>query len=192
VACPTPAPQLVFQEDGRAVHEQTERRQRLEPERQEHVQAWRLHPAVEALPALRGVHCTVAVTMVSESGELPRFESPRELLKCLGLIPSEDASGERRRQGAITQAGNAQARRALVAGAGASRSPAKVSRPLPRRLARRPNILQDSSWKAQVRLCKRSRRLASRGKHAHVVTVALARELAGFMWAIARGVPVTS
>jgi transposase len=191
VVCPTPAQQIVFQEYVRAVHEQTERLQRLEQELQEHVQAWRLHPVVEALQALRGVQFTVAVTMVAESGDLTRFDNPRERMKFLGLIPSEYSSGEHRRQGSITKAGNTHARRALVEGAWAYRYPAKVSRHLQLRLEQQPKIIQDISWKAQVRLCKRYRRLVSRGKHANVVTVAIARELAGFMWAIAREVPVT-
>jgi transposase len=191
VVCPTPAQQIVFQEYVRAVHEQTERLQRLEQELQDHVKAWRLHPVVEALQALRGVQFTVAVTMVSEIGDLTRFDNPRELMKFLGLIPSEYSSGEQRRQGSITKAGNSHARRALVEGAWAYRYPAKVSRHLQLRLETQPNIIQDISWKAQVRLCKRYRRLVSRGKHANVVTVAIARELAGFMWAIAREVAVT-
>jgi transposase len=155
------------------------------------VQAWRVHPVVEALQALRGVQFTVAVTMISGIGELTRFNKPRELMKFLGLIPSEDSSGAQRRQGAITKAGNPHARRALVEGAWAYRDPAKVSRHLQLRLEQPPHIIQDLSWKAQVRLCTRYRRLVSRGKHAHVVTVAMARELAGCMWAIARAVPVT-
>ena len=93
--------------------------------------------------------------------------------------------------GSIINAGNTHARRALVEGAWAYRDPAQVSRHLPRRLAQQPSIFQDISWKAQVRLCQRDRRLVSRGKHANVVTVAMARELAGCMWAIARAVPVT-
>jgi transposase len=191
VVCPTPAQQIVFQEYVRAVHEQTERLQRLEQELQEHVQAWRLHPVVEALQALRGVQFTVAVTMVAEIGDLTRFDNPRELMKFLGLIPSEYSSGEHRRQGSITKAGNTHARRALVEGAWAYRYPAKVSRHLQLRLEQQPKIIQDISWKAQVRLCKRYRRLVSRGQHANVVTVVMARERAGFMWAIAREVPVT-
>ena len=158
---------------------------------QEHVKAWRLHPVVEALQALRGVQCTVAITMVAEIGDLTRFENPRELMKFLGLIPSEYSSGEQRRQGSITKAGNTHARRALVEGAWAYRSPAKVSRHLQLRLEKQPKVIQDISWKAQVRLCKRYRRLVARGKHANVVTVAIARELAGCMWAIAKQVPVT-
>jgi transposase len=130
--------------------------------------------------------------MVAEIGDLTRFGNPRELMKFLGLIPSEYSSGERRQQGAITKAGNTHARRALVEGAWAYRYPAKVSRHLQLRLEQQPKIIQDISWKAQVRLCKRYRRLMARGKHANVVTVAMARELVGFMWAVAHQVPVTA
>jgi len=146
---------------------------------------------IEALQAFRGVQFTVAVTLVAEMGDLTRFERPRELMKFLGLVPSEYSSGAQRRQGAITKAGNTHARRVLVEGAWAYRSPAKVSRHLPLRLEKQPKVIQDISWKAQVRLCKRYRRLVSRGQHANVVTVAIARELIGFRWAIAREVPVT-
>ena len=173
------------------MHEQTARLQRREQARQEHVKAWRFHPVGEALQALRGGPCTVAVSMVSAIGDLTRVDHPRELMKCLGLMPSEYSSGEPRRQGSLTKAGNTHARRALVEGAWAYRYPAKVSRHLQLRLEQQPKIIQDISWKAQVRLCTRYRRLVSRGKHANVVTVAIARELAGFMWAIAREVPVT-
>jgi transposase len=192
VVCPTPAQQIVFQEYVRAVHEQTERLQRLEQELQEQLKAWRLQPMVEALQALRGMQLTVAVTMVAEIGDLTRFENPRELMKFLGLIPSEYTSAERRRQGSMTKAGNTHARRALVEGAWAYRYPAKVSRHLQLRLETQPKMIQDISWKAQVRLCNRYRRLVSRGKHANVVIVAIARELVGFIWAIAQQVPLTA
>ena len=192
VLCPTPAQQIVFQEYVRAINEHTERLQRLEQELQGHVKTWRLQPVVEALQALRGVQFTAAVTMVAEVGDLTRFESPRELMKFLGLIPSEYTSAERRRQGSITKAGNTHARRVLVEGAWAYRYPAKVSRHLQLRLENQPKLIQDISWKAQVRLCKRYRHLIARGKHANVVTVAIARELTGFMWAIAKQVPVTA
>jgi transposase len=191
VGCPTPAQQIVFQEYVRAVTEHTERLQRLEQELHEQVQSWRLHPVVEALQALRGVQFTVAVTTVAELGDLSRFDNPRQLMKFLGLIPSEYSSAERRRQGSITKAGNTHARRALVEGAWAYRYPAKVSRHLQLRLETQPKAIQDISWKAQVRLCKRYRRLMARGKHANQVVVAIARELVGFMWAIAKQVTVT-
>jgi transposase len=191
VVCHTPAQQIVFQEYVRAVNEHTERLQRLEQELHEQVKAWRLYPVIEALQALRGVQFTVAVTTVAELGDLTRFDTPRQLMKFLGLIPSEYSSGERRRQGSITKAGNTHARRALVEGAWAYRYPAKVSRHLQLRLENQPKAVQDISWKAQVRLCKRYRRLIARGKHANQVVVAIARELVGFMWAIAKEVPVT-
>lgn len=191
VVCPTPAQQIVFQEYVRAVNEHTERLQRLEQELQEQVKSWRLHPVVDALQALRGVQFTAAVTMVAEIGDLTRFDTPRELMKFLGLIPSEYSSGDQRRQGSITKAGNTHARRVLVEGAWAYRYPAKVSRHLQLRLETQPKMIQDISWKAQVRLCKRYRQLVARGKHTNVVTVAIARERTGFMWAIAKQVPMT-
>jgi transposase len=190
VVCATPAQQIVFQEYVRAVHEHTERLQRLEQELQAQVKTWRLQPVVEALEGLRRVQFTVAVTIVAELGDLTRFENPRQVMKYLGLIPSEYSSGERRRQWALTKAGNAHARRALVEGAWAYRYPAKVSRHLQLRLEKLPKPIQDISWKAQVRLCKRFRRLMARGKHPNQVVVAIARELAGFMWAIAKEVPL--
>jgi transposase len=192
VVCATAAQQIVFQEYVRAVNEHTERLQRLEQELQEQVKAWRFYPVVEVLQALRGVQFTVAVTTAAELGDLTRFANPRELMKFLGLIPSEYSTGERRRQGSMTKTGNTHARRALIEGAWAYRYPAKVSRHLQRRLENQPKIIQDISWKAQVRLCKRYRRLSARGKHANQVVVAIARELIGFMWAIAKQIPVTS
>ena len=191
VVCPTPAQQIVFQEYVRAVNEHTERLQRLEQELHEQVTSWRLQPVVAALQALRGVQFTVAVTTLAELGDLTRFDSPRQLMKFLGLIPSEYSSGERRRQGSITKAGNTHARRAIVEGAWAYQYPAKVSRHLQLRLETQPKAIQDISWKAQVRLCKRYRKLMARGKHANQVVVAIARELVGFMWAIAKQVAVT-
>jgi len=106
----------------------------------------------------------------------------------LGLIPSEHTSGERRRQGAITKTGNSHARRVLIEGAWAYRYPAKVSRHLQLRLEKVPQVSQDISWKAQVRLCQRYRRLVARGKHVNQVVVAIAREMAAFIWASARTV----
>jgi hypothetical protein len=191
VGCPTPAQPMVFQEYVRAVTAHTERLARLEQARHDQVKTWRLSPVVEALQALRGVQFTVAVTTMAARGDLTRFENPRQLMTCLGRIPSEYSRGERRRQGSLTNAGHSHARRALVDGAWASRDPANVSRPWQLRLEQLPTPLQDLSWKAPVRLCTRVRRLLARGKHAHQVVVAIARELVGFLWALAQQVPVT-
>ena len=190
VVCPTPAQQMVFQEYVRAVSEHQERLQRLEAELREQVPAWHLHPVVQALQAMRGVQFTVAVTLIAELGDLTRFDNPRQLMSYLGLTPTEYSSGERRRQGTMTKAGNTFARRALIEGAWAYRYPAKVSRHLQLRLEELPKAIQDISWKAQVRWCKRFRQLTARGKHANQVVVAIAREMAAFVWAIAREVPI--
>jgi transposase len=175
----------VFQESIRAVTEHTERLKRLEQELTDQVQTWRLAPVVDALQALRGVQFTVAVTTVAELGDLTRFDHPRPLMNDLGLTPSEYSTGERRRQGGITKTGNSHARRALVEGAWAYRYPAKVSRHLQLRIEKVSKPIQDISWKAQIRLCKRYRQLSARGKKANQVVVAIARELSAFMWAIA-------
>jgi transposase len=191
VVCPTPAQPIVFQEYVRAVNDHTERLQRLDHARQEQVPSWRLPPVVEALQALRGVQCTVAVTTVAELGDLTRCDTPRARRKVLGLIPAEYSTGERRRQGAITKAGNTHARRALVEGAWAYRYPAKVRRHLQLRLEKPPKAIQDIRWQAQVRRCKRYRTLSARRTHANQVVVAIARARIGLMWAIAKEVPVT-
>jgi transposase len=191
VVCPTPAPQIVLQDYVRAVHAHTDRLQRRAPALHDPVKAWRLAPGVEALHAWRGVQCTGAVPLVAAMGDLTRLESPGALMQCMGLMPAEYASGDHRRQGAIPQAGHTPARRVLGEGAWAYRSPATGRRPVPLRLEKPPTVLQDSRWKAQGRRCQRSRRLVARGKHAHVVTGALARALAGCMWAIATEGPGT-
>ncbi|MGH2356525.1 MAG: IS110 family transposase [Candidatus Limnocylindria bacterium] len=192
VVCPTPPQQIVFQEYVRAVTEQHERLQRVERELHEAVKGWRLSPVVEAIQALRGVQLTGAIILMTELGDLTRFDTPRQLMSYLGLTPSEYSSGERRRQGGITKAGNSHARRALVEGAWAYRYPAKVSRHLQLRLETLPAEVQAIAWKAQVRLCRRYRQLTARGKHVNQVVVAIAREMAAFAWAIARLVPRTA
>ena len=192
VVFPTPPQPIVFQEYVRAVTEQQERRERLERELHEAGKSWRLYPVLEAIQALRGVELTGAIILLAELGDLTRFDNPRQLMAYLGLTPSEHSSGERRRQGGITKAGNSHARRALVEGAWAYRYPAKVSRHLQLRLEKVPAEVQTISWKAQVRLCKRYRQLSARGKPVNQVVVAIAREMAAFAWAIARLVPLAA
>jgi len=190
VVCPTPAQQVVYQELLHSVDEQVARLQRLEAELRDCVTRWRLAPVVRAYQALRGVQDTVAITVAAELGDLTRFDNPRQLAGFLGLVPSEDSSGDRRRLGGITKAGNGHARRVLVEGAWAYRFPAKVSPHIQKRLEGLPQTVRDIAWKAQVRLCRRFRRLQARGKNPNVVVTAIARELAAFMWAIAREVPI--
>src|SRR5262249_21845760 len=158
----------------------------LETELRDAIPPWRLAPLVDALQALRGVQWLVALTVVAELGDLTRFETPRQLAAFVGLIPSEYSSGSARRQGGITTAGDGRARRALSEPPWPSRRPANVPPPLQPRMAPLPPSLQAIGWKAQVRLCKRFRRLIARGKHPNVVVTAIARELIAFMWAIAQ------
>ncbi len=190
VVCPTPAQQIVFQESIRAVDEQVERLRRIEQELLELAPSWRLFPVVEALQALRGVQWVVATTILAELGDLTRFDNPRQLAAFVGLIPSEYSSGDSRRQGGITKTGNGRARRALTEAAWAYRYSPKISPIIQKRIEALPKAIQDIGWKAQLRLCKRFRRLTARGKHSNVAVTAVARELIGFMWAIAKEVPV--
>ncbi|PYM21567.1 MAG: hypothetical protein DMD80_30200 [Candidatus Rokuibacteriota bacterium] len=141
---------------------------------------------VDALQALRGVQFTVAITTIAELGDLTRFDNPRQLMSYLGLTPSEYSSGDRRRLGGITKAGNGHARRVLIEAAKAYRHRAKVSEPIQARQQHLPAPIRDIAWRAQVRLCGRYRKLLARGKHPNTIAAAVARELAAFMWAIAR------
>lgn len=190
--CHTPIQQIVFQEYVHTITERSNRLGRLETELHQHVKQWRLLPLVQALQALRGVQFTVAVTTLAEVGDISRFDNPRQLTDYLGLCPSEHSSGEKRRLGGITKTGNSHARRVLVEGAWAYRYPARISRQIQIRQENLPQSIRDIAWKAQVRLCKRYRRLTARGKHPNVAITAIARELASFMWAIAREIaPIT-
>lgn len=188
---PHPAQQIAFEEYVQAVQEASSRLQRLEQAIQAHLEQWRWRSVVEALQALRGISAIHAVRIVAELGDLARFESPRKLMAYLGLIPGEDSSGPRRRQGRITKAGNSSARRALVEAAHAYAHPARVSWGIARRQSGLSKSSCDIAWKAQLRLCARFRRLAARGIPRNKVVVAVARELAGFVWAIGHDIKPT-
>src|SRR6516162_9008662 len=183
-----PAQRLAFEEYVQAVEEARVRVERLTGYIVQEVAQRRWLPVVNEMQACRGTQLLHEVRMVAELGDLSRFSHPRQLMSYLGLIPSEDSSGERRRQGAITKAGNGSARRALVEAAWAYQYMAKVSGLIARRQVKVPKAALDIAWKAQVRLCARFRRLAARGVSRNKIVVAIARELAGFVWAIAQEV----
>ena len=127
-----------------------------------------------------------AATVIAELGDLTRFANPRQLMAYLGLVPSEYSSADHRRQGGITKAGNSAARRTLVETAWCYRFPPRVSRELLLRQEGLPKPIRETAWKAQLRLCRRYRRLTHAGKPTTAAAAAVARELAGFIWAIAR------
>ena len=185
---PDPAQQIAFEEYVQAVEEAGARLERLASAIAAQLEHWRWRPVVEALQALRGISAIHAVRIVAELGDFNRFEAPRKLMGYLGMIPSEDSSGPRRRQGSITKAGNSSARRALIEAAHAYAHPARVSWVIARRQTRLSRNVCDIAWKAQLRLCARFRRLAARGVPRNKVIVAVARELSGFVWAIAKQV----
>jgi transposase len=138
------------------------------------------------------VQFTVAAITVAELGDLTRFANPRQLMSYLGLTPSECSSGDRRRQGGITKAGNGHARRVLVEAAKAYRHRAKLSEAMQARQEDLPAIVRNIAWKAQVRLWGRYRKMRAGGKHPNTIAATTARELAGFMWAIAKSQPLAA
>jgi len=146
-----------------------------------------IRAVIEALQALRGVAQTTAATVVCELGSLARFPSPRQLMGYSGLVSREHSSGNRVQRGAITKTGNAHLRRVLVESAWTYQHRPNVQG----RVLRRQKSLALSeeakriAWKAQQRLHKRFTALAARGKARGQIVTALARELLGFMWAIA-------
>ena len=150
---------------------------------------WTLAPVVHALQALRGLAPVSAATVIAELGDITRFGNPRQLMAYLGPVPSEHSSGASRRQGGVTKAGNSTARRMPIEAAWSYRFPARIGREQLLRQEALPKPIRDTAWKAQVRLCGRYRKLSRAGKPATTVTTAIARELAGFVWAIACQLP---
>lgn len=179
------AQQIALQEYIHAIQEQNSRLERLNEQIQELVALWKLAPLVKALQALRGVSLIVAATTVAELGDLTRFQSAKQLMAYLGIVPSEHSSGCSIKRGSITKTGNGHVRRALTEAAHTYRFPARESKRLLPRLSGLPQEIREISWKAQVRLCSRYRRLMGRGKNRNIVITAIARELSAFMWAIA-------
>lgn len=188
VKLPQPVQQIVFQEYVDAVTAASERLERVEGHLRDAVAGWRLNPLVQALQSLRGVQLVVAATLAAEIGQIDRFENPRQLMAYLGLVPSEYSSGPSTRRGSITKCGNTHARRVLTEAAWAYRLPARITPIIAKRQTNLAKNIRAIAWKAQVRLCKRYRTLHAKGKEKNKVITAIARELSGFVWAIAREV----
>ena len=149
-----------------------------------------IRAVIEGLQALRGVARISAATIVAEVGQLSRFARPRQLMGYTGAVPSEHSSGECVRRGPITKTGNAHLRRILVEAAWAYRHRPNVGGELRRRQESASQEIKAIAWKAQHRLHHRYVRLAARGKSKQHIVTAIARELAGFIWAV--GVEVES
>jgi len=186
-----PAQQLVLQEFIQTISERMARLERLDNELTHHVHQWRYYPVVKAIQAMRGVRLLVAAGVIAELGDLSRFDHPRKLMSYLGLVPSEHSSGGKRHISAITKCGNGRARRLLIEGAHTYRYAANISTDMQKRQEGLPKQIIDIAWKAQLRLCKRYKKLISKGKHYNLVVTAIAREMIAYIWAIAKEVVLT-
>jgi transposase len=140
---------------------------------------------VGRLRCLRGVDTLTAVGLCAEIGDFERFARAGQLMSYLGLVPSEHSTGESRRLGSITRSGSRHARRLLVEAAWHYRNPPRLGREIARRQDDQPAAAITIAWSAQRRLHRTWTRMRARNKRPTVTTVAVARELAGFCWAIA-------
>lgn len=183
---PHPAQQIVLQEMIQTVDERMKRLSRLDDELLYQVKQWRYYPVVQAIQALRGVRLLVAAGVVSELGDLTRFDHARKLMAYVGLVPSEHSTGGNRKLGGLTKTGNSRARRLLIEGAHSYRFAANISTEMQKRQEGIPKKIVDIAWQAQLRLCRRYQRLMKRGKHMNVVKAAIAREMLAYIWAIAK------
>jgi transposase len=180
------AQERVLEDYLRSVESQTERVAQLTRSIAELVESWSLGPLVKSLQALRGVNLITAAVIAAEIGDFSRFATAPQFMGYLGLVPSEYSSGDTRQQGRITRAGNGHVRRVLVEAAWAYRFRARNSAEIRARGRSASEAVQQLAWRAQERLCARYRKLTARGKNKNKTVAAIARELAGFVWAIAR------
>ena len=182
------AQQIGFQEYLHSITEATARIARLEQAMRDTLPEWTLRPLVQALQAMRGVQLIAAMTLVAELQDFLRFDNPRQLMAYVGLVPGEHSSGPKRRQGSITKAGNSVARRMLVEVAWHYQHSPRVSPIIATRQDQLPKEITDIAWKAQLRLNAKFKRLVARRVMKTKAVVAVARELAGFVWAIGQEV----
>jgi len=188
IVLPHPCQQIVLQEMIQTISERMARLKRLDNELTHQVKQWRYYPVVKAIQALRGVRLLIATGLITELGDLSRFDTPRKLIKYVGLTRSEHSSGNTRKLGSITKCGNGRARRLLIEGAHSYRHAAKISKEMQLRQEGLPKEIIDKAWAAQMRLCRRYQRLIMRGKPRNVVITAIAREMIAFVWSISREV----
>lgn len=180
-----PLQQVVLQDAIETVDAGTARLKRLEAQLKHAATAGRHAPLIAALQSLRGVGVITAVTLVAELGDLGRFPTARPLMAYVGLVPSEHSSGGSQRRGRITKAGNSHVRHVLVQAAWHYRHPPKLTKALEKRQDGQPSAVTDVAQRAQERLHTRYRKLAGR-KGRQKAVIAVARELTGFIWALAR------
>ncbi len=175
---------LVLEDYFQAMERAEVRVQEITARIQEHLPTWSLSELVESLQAMRGISIVTAAVLAAEISDFSRFDRPSQLMAYVGLVPSEDSSGNRRRTGGITKAGNNAVRRVLVEGAWNYRMPARISKNMMEQQKHLSPEVREIAWKGQVRLHQRYRSMIARGKKSTVVATAVAREMLGFVWAI--------
>ena len=183
---PDRAQKVVLEEYLQRIDAATAQVQRIEDQMRLLLEGWTRRPFVEALQGFRGFQLVSSMVITGELGDLLRFKHPRQLMAYLGLVPSEQSSGDKRRQGSITKSGNSHARWMLVEVAHAYRLPPKISSALSKRQEGVSAAVRDVAWRAQNRLHRRFCRLTLRGIHRNKVIIAVARELTAFIWELAR------
>jgi transposase len=186
-----PEQRIAFEELLLAVHQARERVARLEEAIRQAVPDWSLAEVVPALMAMRGIDMVTATAFMAEIGDLSRFRTPRQLMAYLGLVPSEQSTGDTIVRGPITKAGNRRARRLLIESAWSYRHPPRVGKDKQAKVAAAPRAVREIAWKAQLRLYARYQSLTRKGKLKTVAITAMARELAAFIWAVSRAVANT-
>ena len=179
-----PAQQWVLEDSLKTVEDLAERVKRLTESMKALVEETVLAPLVKALQAFRGISVVSAVTIAAEVGDLGRFATAGQFMSYVGLVPSEDTTGQRRRQGRITRCGNGHLRRILVEAAWHYRHRPVMSKELRRRNQGVAPGVRRIAWEARKRLNKRLYHLIHAGKSSQKAVIALARELAGFIWAV--------
>jgi transposase len=181
-----PERSIVCEEMMFAIRQAQERVERLEQAIRAAVPDWSLAKVVTALMALRGIDLISATGLLAELGDLSRFQTAPELMGYLGMGCSESSTGDTIKRGPITKTGNRRARRTLVECAWSYQHPPRIGIAKQEKVAAAPPKVREIAWKAQSRLNRRYRALIRRGKLKTVAITAVARELAGFVWAIAR------
>lgn len=181
-----PAHRAVLEDTLTTLAGAQERIARLEENMEALLLDWQMKPVVQALMGMRGFALVGSMVMVSELGGAWRFEHPRQLMAYLGLVPTENSSGGKRRQGGISKTGNSHARWIMIEASHHYRLEPGVSPQLSKRQEGLSEDVKACAWKAQTRLHKRLKQLLARGKHRNKAQVAVARELTGFVWQIFR------
>jgi len=162
-----------------------QRRDRVDGYLRAQIPSWSLFPLVQNLCVLRGLDTIASAGLAASIGDPSRFASAPDFMAYLGLVPSEQSSGPKRRIGAITKTGDVHARTLLIEAAHCYRFPARIARHKLTAVDTVPEAVRVIAWKTQTRLCQRYRHMMAKGKPKQVVVTAIARELAGFVWAIA-------